>query len=233
MVRLPGLRAPLSKAHFKQAADLLRHRRAPALHSLVTKHYKPGDINRKPDRYWIAYEEAFAPFRFRHINLLEIGVHLRDSSRVFRDYFPSAHMVGMDIQKRPRGYPSEAVFVQGSQDDRAALTKACEHGKFDIIIDDAAHVGRLAKASFEFLYRDHLQPGGIYVLEDTTPALTRGNWADSHPYIEPIDDGDLLPSFSFGMPALIKQLMDQMMLTGNPSRIDQHRSVAIIYKPKN
>jgi hypothetical protein len=46
-----------------------------------------------------------------------------------------------------------------------------------------------------------------------------------------VDDGDMLPSFQFGIPALVKQIMDQMMLTGSPNRIDQHLSVAILYKP--
>lgn len=217
------LSAAIRKLRSPQEATLL---------ALAERIYKPNDVNKKPDRYWSAYEAAFSTMRGSPISFLELGVHLGDSTCVFRDYFPHARITGLDIQSQPKKYPTDARFVKGSQDDPDILAKVCEIGApFDIIIDDAAHIGRLAKASFEYLYNDYLKPGGIYVLEDTTPALTRDNWPDSHPYEPPADNGDMLPSFQYGMPALVKQIMDQMMLTGSPYRIDQHRSVAILYKP--
>ena len=199
---------------------------------LAEKHYAQGDVTKKPPRYFSAYEVAFGPLRHEPISILELGVHNGGSLRVFREYFTKARIIGLDIQDRPRGFPNNADFVKGSQADSGTLAKICEMGApFDIIIDDAAHIGRLAKASYEYLYHDHLKPGGIYVLEDCTPSLTRDNWPDSHPYTPPVDEGNMLPSFQHGMPGLVKQIMDQMMLKGSPYRMDQHRSVAILYKP--
>ena len=40
-----------------------------------------------------------------------------------------------------------------------------EHGRFDIIIDDASHVGEKTRDSFNNLF-DSLNPGGLYIIED-------------------------------------------------------------------
>ncbi|HDM77296.1 MAG TPA: hypothetical protein ENG51_12645 [Deltaproteobacteria bacterium] len=37
---------------------------------------------------------------------------------------------------------------------------------FDIIIDDASHIGELTKIAFWHLFDNHLKPGGLYVIED-------------------------------------------------------------------
>ena len=37
---------------------------------------------------------------------------------------------------------------------------------FDIIIDDASHIGELTKTSFWHLFDHHLKPGGLYAIED-------------------------------------------------------------------
>jgi hypothetical protein len=37
---------------------------------------------------------------------------------------------------------------------------------FDIIVDDASHIGEFTKQSFWYLFDNHLKPGGLYVIED-------------------------------------------------------------------
>ena len=37
---------------------------------------------------------------------------------------------------------------------------------FDVVIDDAAHVGQLARISFWHIFEHHLKPGGYYFIED-------------------------------------------------------------------
>lgn len=37
---------------------------------------------------------------------------------------------------------------------------------FDIIIDDASHIGELTRIAFWHLFDNHLKPGGLYVIED-------------------------------------------------------------------
>ena len=45
-------------------------------------------------------------------------------------------------------------FIQGSQDDPTVLDRAAQvaGGGFDLIIDDAAHIGFLTKRSFNYLF---------------------------------------------------------------------------------
>jgi hypothetical protein len=80
-------------------------------------------------------------------------------------------------------------------------------GTFDVIIDDAAHVGALAKASFDFLFP--LMPsGGLYFAEDFgtgyMPGFHDGEEFKSAANVEP-------PRFSShdaGMVGWLKQLVD-------------------------
>jgi hypothetical protein len=47
--------------------------------------------------------------------------------------------------------PERIRFYQGSQDDEALLdplAKECAPDGFDIVIDDASHIGKLARVSF-------------------------------------------------------------------------------------
>jgi len=48
--------------------------------------------------------------------------------------------------------------------------------RFDIIIDDCAHIGELAKTSFWHLFLNHLKPGGHYAVED----WGTGYWGNHH-----------------------------------------------------
>jgi len=45
---------------------------------------------------------------------------------------------------------------------------------FDIIIDDASHLGKLTKIAFWHLFETHLKGGGFYVIED----WGTGYWSD-------------------------------------------------------
>ena len=48
---------------------------------------------------------------------------------------------------------------------------------FDIIIDDASHIGEFTKRSFWYLFDHHLKPGGLYVIEDWLTGYV-DNWPD-------------------------------------------------------
>ena len=56
------------------------------------------------------------------------------------------------------------TFIHGRQEDAALLLETTDqHGPFDLIFDDASHVGRLTKASYLHLI-GHLKPGGLVYL---------------------------------------------------------------------
>jgi len=61
-----------------------------------------------------------------------------------------------------------SLFDLGQQDTNFLDTVAREAAPegFDIIIDDASHIGDISKITFWHLFDNHLKPGGIYVIED-------------------------------------------------------------------
>jgi hypothetical protein len=207
------------------------------LHDLVDDQYSDGFHTRKPATYLDVYEEIFDNLRDKPLNILELGVHGGHSLCVWHKYFPKANIVGIDMRPKPPIFPEDRThYVQGPQQDEEVLAKAVElAGPFDIIIDDAAHVGIFAKASFDYLFDDHLRPGGLYILEDYGACLELEAWMDYKPYVEahyrksegggvsdrttvgrmfgmaPASaDPHSFPSYDNGMVGFIKQLMDQM-----------------------
>ena len=127
------------------------------------------------------YEEHFAPLRHRDVRLLELGVKEGGSLLMWRDYFPLGTIAGLDIEPARFEDSSARVRVyQGPQQDAALLdriARECAPEGVDIVIDDCAHIGVLARASFWHLFDNHLKPGGIYVVEDWGTGYW-GDWVD-------------------------------------------------------
>jgi hypothetical protein len=120
--------------------------------------------------YFRNYDEFIGPLRDKPLNLLELGVAYGDSLRHWENWLPNATITGLDTQPCPMDFASGRVKTYvGEQQNRALLDRiAAERAPqgFDVIIDDAAHVGQLAKISFWHLFDNHLKPGGLYFIED-------------------------------------------------------------------
>src|SRR5438034_3148668 len=125
----------------------------------------------KPADYYQIYEATFGPWRTGDVRLLEMGVAEGDSVRVWLDWFPNGQIAGLDLNEPPQlGDLGDRLHLyRGSQDDTALLDRIAREVApegFDIIIDDASHIGWLSAASFWHLFPNHLKSGGIYVIED-------------------------------------------------------------------
>ena len=120
--------------------------------------------------YMRNYDELLGPMRQRPIKLLELGIAEGDSLRRWAEWLPRAAVVGLDIRPRIAGLDSERIVTyQGEQQDTALLDRIRREQApdgFDVIIDDASHVGQLTRLSFWHLYQHHLKPGGYYFVED-------------------------------------------------------------------
>lgn len=128
------------------------------------------DSDKIASRYLERYDPIIEPFIENNIILLELGVHKGGSLLLWRDYFPLGTIVGIDINL-PKGFqPTERIHVfEGSQADCQFLSHVANETApdgFDIIIDDASHIGELTKIAFWHLFDNHLKPGGLYVIED-------------------------------------------------------------------
>ena len=101
--------------------------------------------------------------------LLEIGVMDGLSMKMWREYYPNAEIVGIDIKDMDHMHnddwqvPDSVKLIRCDGTD-PKQTKPL--GMFDIIIDDGSHYWSEQQKSFEILYYKQLNPGGIYIIED-------------------------------------------------------------------
>jgi len=124
--------------------------------------------------YTPIYDREFSKWRDEPIRLLEIGLNVGASIKMWLQYFTKATIVGMDIADFKFAMPiDEAMlhrfqFVKADQfnaDDLRRFTETQQ--KFDIIVDDGAHASGPIIRSFIHLW-SHVKPGGYYVIEDLT-----------------------------------------------------------------
>jgi tRNA (mo5U34)-methyltransferase len=178
--------------------------------------------------YLDVYDPIFAPWVNKEIKLLEIGVREGGSLQLWRDYFQLGIIIGIDIKLPEQFVPGERIQIfEGSQSDKQFLSEVANKvapEAFDIIIDDASHIGTLTKTAFWHLFDNHLKPGGLYAIED---------WGTG--YLEDFPDGKRLdavnppvptvqslspgasdaslkvpfPCHSHGMVGFIKELVDE------------------------
>jgi demethylmacrocin O-methyltransferase len=113
-------------------------------------------------------------FRYRRINLLEIGVggyenpHLGGKSlRMWKKYFPFGNIFSIDIYDKPSLQENRIKIFKGNQIDKDFLNKVTDKiGGIDIIIDDGSHINEHVIGTFNILF-PKLKDKGIYVIEDT------------------------------------------------------------------
>jgi SAM-dependent methyltransferase len=89
---------------------------------------------------------------------------------LWRDYFPNAIVAGIDADLS--AFQCDDVtrieVFAGSQTDAELLhstARAVAPDGFDLIIDDASHIGWQTEIAFRALF-EHLRSGGWYVIED-------------------------------------------------------------------
>lgn len=120
------------------------------------------------------YQKHFKPYKYKKINLLEIGVggyenplSGGESLRMWKTFFPFAKIFSLDIFDKSFLQEKRIKIFKGSQVDLDFLENICgQVGVFDLIIDDGSHINEHVIKSFEFLF-PRLKTGGIYVIEDT------------------------------------------------------------------
>lgn len=135
----------------------------------------------KNQEYLNNYVRHFSTLKDSEVTLLELGIYKGGSMYLWRDYFLHSTIVGLDINSVELEDDSSRIHLyQGRQQDTELLDRIRKESAkdgFDIIIDDASHLGEATKISFWHLFENHLKPGGIYVIEDWRTGYW-GNWYD-------------------------------------------------------
>ncbi len=125
------------------------------------------------DVYESLFTDKHVPYDTRrNVSLvMEVGVTDGSCLLAWRDVFPHAQIVGMDIHPSyiAQGCVKERIeFHLGDQRSRADCERAVAGRQFDLIVEDATHVLENTLLTLLFLW-PHIRPGGLYVVEE---------WAD-------------------------------------------------------
>ena len=192
-------------------------------------------------QYAHVYATIFADVCDDKIKLLELGIDGKGSLYMWRDYFKNGEIYGVDIKKVEDG--GGVNTFRCDQSDVRGLEKTLKvYAPFDIIIDDASHIGALSKISFDHLFFNMLKPGGMYVIEDWGTGYW-DVWGDGKNITKCDVVGDRIVSHDYGMVGFLKSLVDYIGVRSAtckhgvpPQRNSQIReiriidSIAIIYK---
>jgi hypothetical protein len=171
------------------------------------------DSTFKPFEYLPIYEKHFNDLRDKPFTLLEIGIWKGESLLMWAKHFPQATIVGIDLQVPQRDWPENVHTYQCNQTDLTYLSQIAKlHAPsgFDVIIDDASHVGALTCDSINHLFKNHLKYGGLYFIED----WGTGYWSrfsDGQDIDTPLSlCSDSNAGHGFGMVGLVKRLIDHV-----------------------
>lgn len=120
-------------------------------------------------RYYPRYLESyrFLPSTYA---MLEIGIDQSASLHTWLDYFPEAHIYGVDIGVSKTG-DRFSIFQcdQSKLDQLERLTFEhidCTARQIFFILDDGSHIPEHQVLSFNYLFQFLLMPGGTYIIED-------------------------------------------------------------------
>lgn len=152
------------------------------LDALAIKH----DTDKRSDRhnYVPLYDQLFAPLRDQPITLLEFGVAWGGSMRTWRDYFPQANIIGVDLflecATTPKALADVDVHLfQVDQNDPQLPELVQQWCPLNIVIDDCSHIPEKTLASFKLMW-PLIPVGGIYAIEDLG--------IHDHPYDDLLDE---------------------------------------------
>lgn len=117
--------------------------------------------------YGDAYENLFLDPADRHdVRLMmEVGVADGSSLRAWRDIFPNATVVGMDIHHSDKAHGERIEFYLGDQRSLVDCRRAAAGRQFDLIVEDALHELDATLMTLLYLW-PHVAPGGMYVVEE-------------------------------------------------------------------
>jgi hypothetical protein len=154
--------------------------------------------------------------------------------------------VGIDLLPPDIALGHHVHIIRGDQTDAALMQRTREEFApkgFDVIIDDASHIGITTARSLQILYPKHLRPGGLYCIEDWGTGYMP-DWHDGGAFAEPLDVSQLdntgvpmidgvntpipMPSHDSGVVGLVKRLIDHTAAGAVQAQSDSVRETLAI-----
>ncbi|MDR1394706.1 MAG: class I SAM-dependent methyltransferase [Deltaproteobacteria bacterium] len=138
---------------------------SPALDGLGLKHATDKSSGPRGHDFLRKYEFFLKPWQNEAFTLLELGVYMGASLRMWADYFPRAAIIGTDIEPQALDSRTERLqIILGDLSQPDFLESLIPLGA-SIIIDDASHWWPDQLRSLLVLY-PALPGGGLYIIED-------------------------------------------------------------------
>lgn len=153
------------------------------------------------DRFYPMFLEKF---RAMSGSMLEIGVQDGNSVKLWLEYLPLFHVFGLDIKAEEKG--DRFTITRCDQSDQNQIIKQVERLRNETIYfinDDGSHIPEHQLITFNFFFRDLLQPGGVYIIEDVETSY----WVRDDCYGYPTRYGYRHPRSALEM---FKQLVDDV-----------------------
>ena len=192
--------------------------------STIAKEMLDGaDSTAKPLPYYNVYQQYFNEIAEERLKILEIGAYEGVSTKIFSLFFKNSTIVAIDLIPRDIDFSQfeNIVYLNADQTDEKALLSICDKyatDGFDIIIDDASHLGFHSLRSYRILF-PRLKPGGYYVVEDWGTGYWN-DWPDGHQsspprfakYSKALRRGypSRIITHDYGMVGFIKSLIDEV-----------------------
>lgn len=115
------------------------------------------------------YELFLATLKERDFTLVELGCYTGASLKMWKEYFPNASIIGVDLNEKLVTLEEERIsFVCSdavADDLPEKLLQRAGSNNFMCIIDDCSHAWGDQRRSFEMLF-PMLKSGGYYIIED-------------------------------------------------------------------
>jgi hypothetical protein len=175
--------------------------------------------------YTARYAGHLGSRRWQVRSVLEIGVggYLTpdlggESMRMWCNYFPRAHIYGIDLEPKQIDTTAHMTVLQADQSDPESLRAAIAGcPPFDLIVDDGSHIGAHVITTFETLF-ERVAPGGLYAIEDL--------WTSYDPHY-----GGGAPGIDGTGLALARTLLDDLNLRRRPiAAIHAYEQLLIVEK---
>ena len=138
----------------------------------LAQHFKTDKWGRH--RYTPHYERHLGHLKKESFTLFEIGIGGYANSgeggaslRMWKEYFPQAQILGLDIEDKSFVDQERIRSYVGSQVDEELLHRiVAEANNLQVVIDDGSHRPEHIVQTFAMLF-PLLPLGGVYVIEDT------------------------------------------------------------------
>lgn len=132
-----------------------------------------GSDRESNHRYGDAYEKllqdpqhtTIRPTRESVKMMMEVGVADGSSLLAWREVFPNALCVGLDIHRADKVHGERLEFHQGDARVQRDCEAATTGRQFDFIVDDATHHVEDLLRTLLYLW-PAVRPGGLYVVEE-------------------------------------------------------------------